>query len=172
MCGRDENLWLNVVVCWRIMMARTRCKTIYICCLLWDINIKVPRRFVNSELYKHVYKKSERNQNENGNNRKSLWQGEWNHFLTLVQDRALFWATIVVACTVNTLHQSVWVGLTMTTFLRVKLSLVITISTCFRATQDKMRNLSLYMSSNDIFKAMSGSPTFISRFLHCLHTWC
>ncbi len=33
---------------------------------------KVPRRFANDKLYRHVNKKLERNQNKNGDNHRSL----------------------------------------------------------------------------------------------------
>ncbi len=45
--------------------------------------MKVLRRSANCKLYKHAHKKSEKNQNEDGDNHKSLWQGEWNHLLAL-----------------------------------------------------------------------------------------
>jgi hypothetical protein len=47
-------------------------------------------RFVDDELCKHVHKKLEWSQNEDGDNYKSLWQGESNHFLVLVLCRIVF----------------------------------------------------------------------------------
>jgi hypothetical protein len=38
--------------------------------------LKVPRRFVDGKLYRHVHNKIKNNQNEVGDNRRSLWQGE------------------------------------------------------------------------------------------------
>ncbi len=46
--------------------------------------MKVPKRSADGELYMHVHKKFKRNQNEDGDNRRSLWQREWNHFLAFV----------------------------------------------------------------------------------------
>jgi hypothetical protein len=42
---------------------------------------KVVRKTVDGKLYKHVHKKSKKTQNKDGNNRRSLWQGELNHLL-------------------------------------------------------------------------------------------
>jgi hypothetical protein len=38
--------------------------------------LKVPKRSTDGELCRHVRKKLENNQNKNGNNYRSLWQGE------------------------------------------------------------------------------------------------
>ncbi len=46
--------------------------------------MKVPRRFVDGELYMHVHKKLKMNQNEDVNNYRSLWQKEWYHLLTFI----------------------------------------------------------------------------------------
>jgi len=111
--------------------------------------LKVPRRYVDGELYWHVHK-LKRNQNKDGNNCRSLWQGEWNHLLAFafVQDRALLWATTIVACIVVVkahCNKFVRVGSTMTTSAKVrKPSLVMTISICFHVWQEKRWKTFLY----------------------------
>ncbi len=46
--------------------------------------MKAQKRSIEGKLYKHVHKKSKRNQNKDGDKYKSLWQGEWNHFMAFI----------------------------------------------------------------------------------------
>jgi hypothetical protein len=111
---------------------------------------KVPRRFVNGELSWHVHKKSKRNQNEDGDNRRSLWQREWNHLLATVLCRIMF-VLSGNCCCMHYCHQTsytkfVWAELIMTMSSKVwKSSLVITISICFQVWRGKRWVISFYM---------------------------
>jgi hypothetical protein len=86
----------------------------------------------------HVHKKLERNENEDGNNHKSLWQGEWNHFLAFVlckivpyleRQLSLHVLSLLKHVTPN-LYKSDWEWQHPPQYK--KLSLVMTISICFR----------------------------------------
>ncbi len=60
MCEKDEKLWLSVTTCWRIMMVCARCRAITLLAYNEIQASKVPRRFANDKLYRHVNKKLEK----------------------------------------------------------------------------------------------------------------
>jgi hypothetical protein len=81
MCGIDEELWLSIATHWRITMACTRCRAIETHCLQWDIHIEGTKEVFWWWAIHTCTQEVKKNQNEDEDNYRCLWQGEWNHLL-------------------------------------------------------------------------------------------
>ncbi len=131
--------------------------------------LKVLKRSIDGKLCRHVHKKLQRNRNKDGDKCRSLWQGEWNHFLTFILWRIMPYFERNCCCMHcrhwSTLHQ-IWMSWIDNDNVYQGLKTIygddnIHSSSC--VVGEKVKNLSLYMSSifwcyncNDISKCIMG----------------